>query len=421
MMSWGLVLAATAAAVAGPADPGHRTTEASRRMAGSFGVQSTNGGGGLGDRLVGLIATQLIAAKLGNRFFIDWRTPDITRYVTSEYFVSPELSDQCSLLRCVDRPKGVEDLLKKGRGTRLFDVPAICNSTLVNNHNASANLNCMGCINSQSQTPCSAIQANHEIAQFLYSNPTVSAATYYDDVLCMWQQLYHHTLRKTPYIAGIIDRLLARAAGRPLVGVQIRAGDNWIVAGQEYDGGFSSLAQIKIAVEKIRLHALKAFPNAVLYVTSDAPNMSALLANRHYIVYDYPVSHIDRDFPDHTKAFVDNILLAEHAQRLYISSYSNFGRVMAMVSPADAYSLTLEKLDKRSMVYKLRVEHPIVGEQLPDPCSRASVRMPFPTVAIPAVPAALPSTGSGHRVLILLMLVVLVPISRYLWRALSHL
>jgi len=323
----------------------------------ALGVAFKLGSGGLGDRLVGLISVQLIAAKLGLQFFIDWREPDVSKYVTSRYFVEAAEAESCTRLDCIDRVTGIADYLKKSRATPRFKTHDVCadlSEKPGSDDSRGSRLGCIHCRPSPAKVQCTRLYINREVAQYLYGRSGFPQDDFWDDVLCMWESLYVDTIQTTPYTAAVVSELKRKIGTRPLIGVQIRAGDNWMVKGAPYEGGFKSLAEIVQVVERIKAHSAKttSLRNAVFYVTSDAPNLTSVLTGTDYIIFDRPSSHIDKMGGDHTKTFVDNILLSEGASRLYISAYSNFGRIMALTSNAPTYNLKLELVDKRRMVSK---------------------------------------------------------------------
>ncbi len=84
--------------------------------------------------------------------------------------------------------------------------------------------------------------------------------------------------------------------------------------------------------------------------------LSFSLFNNKLIYYDLELTHLDNkpNLNAIKKIFIDNYILSQNTTKMYISSYSNFGRIAALSSVHDNIycNETLQKLNKENLLSK---------------------------------------------------------------------
>lgn len=96
-----------------------------------------------------------------------------------------------------------------------------------------------------------------------------------------------------------------------------------------------------------------------VFITSDnknIKNISENIFNNKLIYYDLEPTHLDNKPNLNTikKIFIDNYILSQNTTKMYISSYSNFGRIAALSSVHNNIycNKTLQKLNKENLLSK---------------------------------------------------------------------
>ena len=78
--------------------------------------------------------------------------------------------------------------------------------------------------------------------------------------------------------------------------------------------------------------------------------------NKSKVIYeDSLIQHLDRNFinSDISKIFIDSYILSQKTKSMFISSYSNFGRLAALSSTHNnIYDLDCNLLDKKNLLSK---------------------------------------------------------------------
>lgn len=280
--------------------------------------------GGYGDRIVGLIAVQILAKELEQEFRIQWTKEDIT-----PFFHYTAFADQ-----------GEEP--KEPKEHYLIDNQLQLKEHLMTDPNPFPG-------------PITKFYLNQEIAQYRFKD----ADTYFNTIFAAYTALYTETLNPTPLLLEKVRQCIPDS-GTPVIGIQIRCGDCFMATnkGEWYNTGARDhinayLTQIKMILD-IR------YPDSVysVFVTSDFPGIleetQRVFAQVLYI--DDPIQHIDRRAinEDICKVFADNYILSQLTTELYISTHSNYGRVAALSATHDRiYDVaTAQPLDKRRLLSK---------------------------------------------------------------------
>ena len=95
----------------------------------------------------------------------------------------------------------------------------------------------------------------------------------------------------------------------------------------------------------------------IFFLTSDYFN-SIKIANKLWenIIYcNQIIQHIDRKAINDniSKIFIDNYLLSQKTKMLFISDYSNYGRIAALSSiHNNIFNLKIKKLNKKNLLTK---------------------------------------------------------------------
>jgi hypothetical protein len=262
--------------------------------------------GGYGDRIVGLVSCKLIAKAMNREFRIHWQKEDVSRYIDYSKYKTTDITGS-NTVHCQAQHEVKHDLMT--------------------NHN---------CLNSSKTV----FILNQEIAQYLYTNPRYNLSeVYYRDIFDVYKSLYTDILVPTPYVSDVVNNVCGKSAC-PIIGVQIRAGDVYIGNNGKY-GSYSVFSNpsdnIRNYLSKIKNHIEQryAVPNYRVFITSDYDDIkkiaTTLWTPDHILYYDEPVQHIDRPVSgEFGKFYIDNYILSQCTNEMYISTYSNYGRVAAL-------------------------------------------------------------------------------------------
>lgn len=280
--------------------------------------------GGLGDRILGIISCKLIAKRLNQSFYILWSVDDIRAYVDYEKYdfekqptVSLEIKNHNYIDKALERLDPSE-----------FD-PTKLNVCFI----------------------------NLEYAHYFYKDEE----TYYRDILDEYKKLYTDVFKSTELIRQRIETLVD--GKETIVGIQIRAGDTHMITngGEGYDVYGPTIDEELVSI----LNTIKGhipYSSYHIFITSDYFPIYLLAMkvwDESQIIYvNDIIQHIDRApvSADRSKIFIDSYLLSHNTSRLYISSFSNFGRIAALTAHHDEiYDTRCKKLDKRDLVSKYPV------------------------------------------------------------------
>nr|QBK88981.1 MAG: uncharacterized protein LCMiAC02_00740 [Mimivirus LCMiAC02] len=272
--------------------------------------------GGLGDRIIGIISCKLIANLLKRDFYILWNKENIKEYLNYskyDYELKKVKSKDVKIYKYIDKQKGLKKYLMNN--TKLFG------------------------------NEVNKFYLNQEISQYLYKNKLFKNRDYLKDIIGLYKELYSDILKPTDKIISIVNNLLAPynvsndvKKSNNIVGIQIRAGDKYMITnkGERYTRITDPNTKIKNIIIKIKSHCDKIYNDYFVFVTSDYPNIYNIFSQIwdpcKLIYLNNIIQHLDRKSVNNniSKVFVDSYILSQKTDTLYISKYSNFGRVAAL-------------------------------------------------------------------------------------------
>ena len=304
-----------------------------------------NGGllGGYGDRLVGLISCKLIAKVLNKEFYILWNKENIKDYFDySKYDYELINNEKTDIKRyhSINSERTFERYLRFGQD--LFP------------------------------NKINLIKVNMNIASWLYYNRLFKDQNlnYIDDILNEYKHFYVDILKPTNFFMEKVKNIIQDK--KNIIGIQLRTGDvfmknnNSAIKKYRYkkfkdinnidDNILATLTYIKNHITSIYKEDIYS-----VFITSDYDNIyniSLNLWDKDQIIYNSnPAQHLDRKFIDNdiSKIFVDNYILSQETDILYISDFSNYGIISGlMCKHDDIYNLNCQKLEKKSIIKKKR-------------------------------------------------------------------
>tara|TARA_B100000214_G_scaffold108915_1_gene76831 strand:- start:614 stop:1522 length:909 start_codon:yes stop_codon:yes gene_type:complete len=286
------------------------------------------GGGGLGDRIVGLISIKLMSKLLKKDFYILWERENIKQYFDYQKYDFSLLnikSKDSKTYRSMDRQKKFKDYLMNS--TDLFTEEI------------------------------SFFSLNQEISQYLYKNKLFQEHNYIQDILNEYKIIYTDILKPTNYLLEKVNKLILDK--RNIVGIQIRCGDCYMNSNSSHvtDNDtdiHSKLLNIKNLCES-------KFDNDYnIFFTTDnlkiLDDINSMFGESRVIYNNDIIQHIDKNAVDSdiSKVFVDNYILSQKTDLLIICVNSNYGRLAALTSNHDQlYSFTtLDILDRKTLLSK---------------------------------------------------------------------
>ena len=289
--------------------------------------------GGYGDRIVGLIAVQTMAAALGQEFRILWDKEDITPFFEYAMFEKTDHSNQES--------RAIEHYLIDNQ-QQLKEYLMMTPQPFPD--------------------PITKFFLNQEIAQYRFKD----ADTYFAAILAEYKALYTTTLKPTARLLDKVRQHIPDSTNK-IIGIQIRCGDCFMATnrGEWHNTGardhiHAYLTQIKARLDVRYPVASGAYS---VFVTSDFPGIleetRSVFTSTDIFYIDDVIQHIDRWAVDAdiSKVFADNYILSQRTTELYISTNSNYGRVAALSAVHDRiYDVALpsssQPLDKRTLLTK---------------------------------------------------------------------
>jgi hypothetical protein len=289
--------------------------------------------GGFGDRVVGLVACKAMADLLGRDFRILWTKEDVTPYIDyATYALTGPIPSDTITCNSIDRQSRYKEALMRMKEP--FPTSRHVKSVL-----------------------------NQEIAQYLYANPRFADRCYEREMFSLYKTLYTEILKPT---TASLERVTAICGTHSsIVGIQIRTGDIYIPNSR----GANQYAPIRDVPTTVRqiLTDIKAHLSETntfnqtdikMFITSDFHGIQAIAAtiwDQEQILYNTePAQHIDRPVRgEFSNFFVDNYILSQRTRRLYISDYSNFGRIAALSAPhEEVYDLQARPLNRATLLSK---------------------------------------------------------------------
>lgn len=283
--------------------------------------------GGYGDRVVGLISIYNISKTLGQDFGVLWNKENIDKYIDYSSFKVDENLQADETVNSID------------------------NQTLLKNYL----LHCDTFFPKQ----CYKIYLNQEISQYLFHNPKYSHLNFEKSIMESYKDLYTKILIPTEYIQNQINSIIP-CKEQTIIGVQIRAGDLYMDTnpGEQYSPIKNPEITIREILKNVRNHIEHFYTEYKVFVTSDYSNIYGISKeiwnNESIIYFDQYIQHLDRNpSGDFSKVFLDNYVLSQYTKRMYISDYSNYGRIAALSSDSnEIFNLNCKELCKRSLISK---------------------------------------------------------------------
>jgi len=284
--------------------------------------------GGYGDRIVGLMSCRAIAELMGREFRIHWTKENIEPYFDyTKYKYDNQKNTNPIIYDLIDNKTKTDYFIMS---PRILPEPVI------------------------------KFYLNHDICQYIYKNTAFSDKHYEADMFRFYKTLYTDIFIPTKIIQDKINELISPENQIPIVGIQIRAGDIYIqgIWGNSYKVLDSPEKTIPDILQKIKAHLELSFTEYKVFLTSDYNEIYRLAVqiwNPEQLVYlNSLVQHMDRNpSGDFSKIFVDNYILSQKTARLYISDWSNYGRVAALSSVHDnIYNLQCGELNKTGLLSK---------------------------------------------------------------------
>lgn len=288
--------------------------------------------GGYGDRMVGLINVKLMADLLKRDFYIIWTKENVKKYIDYKKYDYEEKSFNnisFRVINAIDRQSECKNLFIDS--TELFNTDA-CTFFL-----------------------------NNDVSQYLYANKYYNKDNnnYLNDIYNAYSTLYTDILKPTPYSENIINALIPN--NTKIMGIQIRAGDAYMKTnpGEQHRPIKNPDVTIATIFQTINDHAAQLIKDGCLiFITSDYENIYNMACNiwnsKQILYYNEPIQHLDRrNSGEFSKFYIDNYILSQKTNRLYISDYSNYGRIAALsANHSNIFSLSCKELDKKELLSK---------------------------------------------------------------------
>jgi len=286
--------------------------------------------GGYGDRVVGLISCKVISELLNKPFRISWTKEDVSQYLNYEkYKYVKDDSTDINVHSLIDISLNPNDIIIKqlmtesdmfSEGTHKFII-------------------------------------NSDISQYMYKNPAYKNKCFLDDIYRIYKTLYIDILIPTELMKNKINSIITDETV-PIIGIQIRAGDCYInnIYSNSYKVIDDPNTTIYNILSSIKSHIL--IDKYRIFLTSDYNEIYTLALrvwNSDSLLYvNDIIKHMDRNpSGDFSKIFVDNYILSQKTSRMYISDYSNYGRIAALSSRHNnIFNLKCEYLDKSNLISK---------------------------------------------------------------------
>lgn len=291
--------------------------------------------GGYGDRVVGLIAVYLIAKVLRRPFKILWTKEPMKSFLSYEPFdyesVAPTAPAFTKIINALDAQRRHKQYM--------LTAPHVFPNT---------------------GYPVTKIYCNQEIAQYIYKNPRFLGRPdyrYIDDIYAAYKSLYTGILVPLPATLEKIETVLS--AKKPvMIGIQVRAGDCYMDPSKTHRVLSEITVGLPLLYAGIKLHADAAYGenSYSVFVTSDYEGAAAIAGTfwSSVLTVAEPPQHLDEALTgDFSKVYVDNYILSQRTDRLYISPRSNYGRVAALSAVHDLFfDLKGEPVAKKSLLSK---------------------------------------------------------------------
>jgi hypothetical protein len=290
--------------------------------------------GGYGDRIVGLIAVYLMAKLLRRPFKILWTKEPMKTFLSyAPYDYEVETPTPAAFVKIVN----ALDAQARHKHYMMTSAQLFPNAGY----------------------PVTKFYANQEIAQYLYKNPRFTGRPYLADIYAAYKMLYTDILVPTISTAEKIARVLS--GKKPImIGIQVRAGDCYMDPAKAHRVITDVAEGLPFLFASIEAEANAAYGAGTysVFITSDYGGAAALAA-AHWAPEDVLTvaeapQHLDEALVgDFSKVYVDNYILSQRTDRLYISPRSNYGRVAALSAAHDlCFDLKGAAIPKKSLLSK---------------------------------------------------------------------
>lgn len=305
--------------------------------------------GGYGDRIVGLISIKLISQLLNRPFYINWSKENIKQYFDySKYDYD-----------LIDNIKNNGMTSRERWWPKCSDSAPVCEYNFINNQPGLRN----HLLNSIDLFPnnINIFRINVEIAQYLYKNKLFCKKNnFIEDILHEYTKLYTDILIPTPFLNNKINKLFQNInMDMNIVGIQIRCGDCYMVTNKNETHTLNIEHIIDKLLNNIKQFCNNKFKEYYIFITSDNSNIYDKCINvfdTSRVIYNNDIiQHLDRKSvkDDISKIFVDNFILSQKTDILFITDDSNYGRIVALSCKHDnIYSIYNKKIDKINLLSK---------------------------------------------------------------------
>ena len=287
--------------------------------------------GGYGDRIVGLISVKLIANLLRRPFKILWTKEPMKTFLSYTPY-DYETVDPCA-------PELVKII-------NALDAQTRHKQYMMTVHNVFPNTGYL----------VTKFYANQEIAQYLYKNRRFADRSSLTDIYAAYKSLYTDILVPLP---STVEKITATLATKKpvMIGIQVRAGDFYMDPTKTHRLISDPAEGFTFLFAGIKAHADAAYEDYSVFITSDYGGAAALASSvfgSDVLSVVEPPQHLDEPLVgDFSKVYVDNYILSQKTDRLYITTRSNYGRVAALSAVHDlVFSLTCEAVPKKSLLSK---------------------------------------------------------------------
>lgn len=284
------------------------------------------GNGGLGDRIVGLVSTILLAKKTGRKLKIWWQFPDMSTVfqISDEYLATEKIQ------MLLEKNKAKNNV----RNLEMIDKQEKYKDILISKD-----------LNSIWPEDVWVCRSNQNYIQYLYKNPSYAQTckNYQEDLIQTYRAIFNEYLLPTSTVLKSISN-----SYKKIVSIQIRMGDHYMGVGSHQP--VSNINQAKIYLEQVKkkLSEMNIGADQVdVFVTSDHDGIHSLardVFNQFTVIGDtLGITHVDRK-PETEKLeglFRDFLILCK-SDYLFFSLWSNFGRVAALINNNQVYAFNLD-------------------------------------------------------------------------------
>ena len=192
----------------------------------------------------------------------------------------------------------------------------------------------------------------------------------YNDVIHIYNEIFDDILVPTEYLQNKINSIIQDNS--TIIGIQIRTGDKYIITNQnDFDGVNGEKAHNALQVytkttsDNIEQYLTMILRNikediiknksidmkkTKIFITSDYNDIMQLVKdiwdNDTTLYNNDVVQHIDRNpiYKDFSKTFVDLIILSKYCNHLYISPWSNYGKISYLSNSSVIYAKNIHNL-----------------------------------------------------------------------------